>query len=212
MRTKMLMIFSCAALLCSNSALAQAVKAAAASTNLTQFHFNTGGFVTTPWVDAVGLTIKNPGFQGLFVTFNAQTLNAVSSTQLVIFPFFLGSTASEFVGIQARLLVDNVPVPYATGPGLSSTVNVGLDSQFRSLSRFVFSPPAHFEILALVTQSGGNRSVTWIVPNTSNGDNDVKVQVRFTSSTFNLPIPSTFDQVAALVGAKNLTVESVNLK
>ena len=209
---RMLMILSCAALLCSNSALAQAAKAAAASTNLTQFHSNIGGPVTTPWVDAVGLTIKNPGSQGLFVTFNAQTINAVFSVQTVAFPIFLSSTTSEFVGIQARLLVDGVPVPYATGPGLLSTVNVGLDSQFRSLSRVVGPPATGIDFLALVTQSGGNRSVTWIVPNTSNGDNDVKVQVRFTSSTFNLPIPSTFDQVAALVGTKNLTVESVNLK
>jgi hypothetical protein len=204
-----LMTLTCAAMLCASSAFAQAAaKAAAASNTLLDFYFDTGGPVTTAWVDAVSVEIMNPGLQGLFVTFNCQTLNIVTSSSTT-FNLFPNDSTEEAIGIQARLLVDGVVVPYAIGPGVLTIVNV--DSQFRRLVTSS-TPPTPLQTFSLVTQLGGNRSVTWIVPQTTNAEHAVTVQVRFTSSTVNIPIPYTYDAVTALVGARNLTVESVNLK
>jgi len=204
MRKLLGVLFTLAVVLCSTTVgFAEATKAAAASSVAGVVHINTGGPVTTPFVNAVGLTMRNPGPQGVFVTFNAQTLLAITSEQVVspVFPF---SITEEAVGIQARLLVDGVPVPYA---GTLTVVN--LDNQFQFLQRV--QVPG-IDALILATGQGGIRSVTWIVPSTDTGVHTFQVQTRFTSSTFNVPIPATFDSVMAIVGAKNLTVESVNLR
>ncbi len=192
---------------CASVAFAQgAEKAAAHASGLTQFTFTSANtFYTTPFVDVLSTSITPPGGKDLFITYSAQTLLAAESindsTPALPFNFTF-----QNVGIQVRVLVDGVPIPI--GPGSGITV-ITFDNTVHQLNQF--HTPG-FDFLLLLAEEGGARSFSWIAPDVGVGTHKVTVQSRFFASNFRFPLGTTFSALEALMGAKTLTVEQVQLK
>lgn len=193
-------------LCCCAMAFAQpAEKAAAASSDVTQFVFSTGNSgPNPPFVNVLSTSIKPPGGKDLFITFSAQTLVAAQSVNndLPALPF---TFTSENVAIQVRVLVDGTPVAVAPPNPLA---NITFDNMIRQTQRFT---PGQVDFLTLVTEEGGARSFTWIQPDVGVGVHTVTVQARFLFNNARFPLGNTFSAILALLGPKTLTVEEVKL-
>ena len=183
-----------------------AEKAAAASSDVNQFVFSNGNSgPNPPFVTVLSTSIKPTGGKDLFITFSAQTGVFTQNINDDI-PALPSTLTFENVAIQARVLLDDVPVPIAPPSPLS---NVTYDNMIRLTQRLT---PGEIDFLNLIVDEGGARSFTWIARDVGNGTHAVAVQARFLFNNVRFPLATTFSSIAAVLGPKTLTVEQVKLK
>src|SRR5262249_54336907 len=142
------------------------------------------------------------------IRFSAQTLLTTNSANNDT-PAVATTMTAENVAIQVRALLDGVPLPVAP-PSLVTIVT--LDNLIRSTSRFT---PLQTDFLGLVIDEGGARAFNWIAKDIDTGGaHTVAIQARFVFSNSRFPVApasATASSIAAVLGAKTLTVDAVKL-
>src|SRR5215831_11991883 len=176
----------------------------------------------SPWLTVLSTQIKPPGGKDLFIGFSTQTTLADLSGQGSSGTASNTTFTAEFNEIQARVLVDGV----AATPGA-----VVYDALIRSLSATLANPilSCHevaevgplagvvtctfgSDFLGQLIETAGVRSFNFIMRDVSPDNHVIVAQVRFVARNFRSPAatPNT-SAIAAVVGARTLTVEQVAL-
>jgi len=218
-------VFICLIVVCAFSACALADEKAAAS-NASTLIISThmvppdpnGATFISPWITVLSTQIQPPGGKDLFIGFSAQTILAdISAQGGSTTPFSLTFT-EEINEIQTRVLVDGV----AAAPGA-----VVYDALIRTLSAQLANPITSCHEVAetgVVTCTFGNdflnqlietagvRSFNFVMRDVSPANHVIVAQVRFIATNFRSPnAPPNASAIAAVVGARTLTVEQVKL-
>ncbi len=205
---------------------AEKAAAANASTLIISTHMvppnPNGATFVSPWINVLSTTITPPGGKDLFIGFSAQTTLADISTQGGSVSAFSTTITEELNTIQARVLVDGNPA--APGP-------VVYDQLIKILSAKLANPiTACHEVaetgpnagvvtctfgndfLSELLQTSGVRSFNFIMRDVSPDEHVIVAQVRFIATNFRSPnaLPNA-SAIAAVVGARTLTVEQVKL-
>ncbi len=220
---------ACLVLLCAvaGSALADEKAAASnASTLIISTHMvppNPNGVTfVSPWITVLSTQIRPPGGKDLFIGFSAQTTLADVSGQGGSGTPFNTTFTEEANAIQARVLVDGV----AAVPG-----PVVYDSLIRTLSATLANPITSChevaevgplagvvtctfgsDFLSQLIETAGVRDFNFIMRDVSPDNHVILAQVRFVATNFRSPnaAPNS-SAIAAVVGARTLTVEQVKL-
>jgi hypothetical protein len=224
-KLKMRQLIACSIVLCAvaGSALADE-KAAAAnastliiSTHMVPPNLNGATFVS-PWITVLSTQIQPPGGKDLFIGFSAQTTLADLSGQGGSGTPFSFTFTEELNEIQARVLVDGV----AAAPG-----TVVYDALIRTLTARLANPIISCrevaetgvvactfgsDFLGQLIETAGVRSFNFIMRDVSPANHVIVAQVRFIATNFRSPnaAPNS-SAIAAVVGARTLTVEQVKL-
>ena len=222
-------IFVCLVVLCVVSAYALADDKAAASnastliisTHMVPPNPNGVTFVSA-WMTVLSTQIQPPGGKDLFIGFSAQTTLADVSGQGGSGTPSRATFTAEFTELQARVLVDGIPA----APGA-----VVYDALIRSLSATLANPITSCkevaevgpnagvvtctfgsDFLGQLIETAGVRSFNFIMRDVSPANHVITAQVRFIATNFRSPnaAPNS-SAIAAVVGARTLTVEQVKL-
>jgi len=222
-------LVACLVVLCAVAGDAQADEKAAAanastliiSTHMVPPNPNGATFVS-PWITVLSTQIQPPGGKDLFIGFSAQTTLADVSGQGGSGTPFSTTFTEEVNEIQARVLVDGV----AAAPGA-----VVYDALIRTLSATLANPITSChevaevgplagvvtctfgsDFLGQLLETAGVRSFNFIMRDVSPANHLILAQVRFVATNFRSPnaAPNS-SAIAAVVGARTLTVDQVTL-
>ncbi len=222
-------LVACLVVLCAVAAWALADEKAAAanaSTLIISSHMvppNPNGVTfVSPWITVLSTQIMPPGGKDLFIGFSTQTTLADVSGQGGSGTPFSTTFTEEVNEIQARILVDGV----AAAPGI-----LVYDALIRTLSATLANPITSChevaevgplagvvtctfgsDFLGQLIETAGVRSFNFIMRDVSPANHVIVAQVRFVATNFRSPnaAPNS-SAIAAVVGARTLTVEQVKL-
>jgi hypothetical protein len=205
---------------------AEKAAAANASTLIISTHMvppdTNGATFVSAWITVLSTQIHPPGGKDLFIGFSAQTTLADVSGQGGSGTASSSTFTFEGNVIQARVLVDGNPA--VPGP-------VTYDALIRSLSATLANPITSChevaevgplagvvtctfgsDFLGQLIETAGVRSFNFIMRDVSPANHVIKAQVRFVATNFRSPnaAPNS-SAIAAVVGARTLTVEQVKL-
>jgi len=178
-----------------------------------------GATFVSPWITVLSTQIKPPGGKDLFIGFSAQTVLLDISGQGGSGTPFSFTFTEEVNFIQARVLVDGV----AAAPGA-----VVYDALIRTLTASLANPIVSCREVSEVTgivactfgsdflgqllETAGVRSFNFIARDVSPHEHAIVAQIRFVATNFRSPNAAPNSSfIAALVGARTLTVEQVKL-
>jgi len=211
----------CLIVLCAFSGWALADEKAAAanastliiSTHMVPPNPNGATFVS-PWITVLSTSIMPPGGKDLFIGFSAQTTLLDVSGQGGSGTPFSATFTEEVNSIQARVLVDGVAA------ALIRTLSATLANPITSCHEVAEVGPLAGVVtctfgssfLGQLIETAGVRSFNFIMRDVSPANHSIVAQVRFVATNFRSPnaAPNS-SAIAALVGARTLTVEQVKL-
>jgi len=178
----------------------------------------TGVTFTSPWITVLSTQIQPPGGKDLFIAFSTETSLVDVSDQGGSGTPASATFTEEVNEIQARVLVDGV----AATPGA-----VVYDALIRSLSDRLANPiischevdPSGVvtctfgsDLIDQLIETAGVRSFNFIMRDVTPDNHSIVAQVRLKATNFRSPnaLPNA-SLIAAIVGARTLTVEQVKL-
>ena len=225
----MLKTIACVVVLCALAGPALSDEKAAASnasTLIISTHMvppNPNGVTfTSAWMTVLSTEITPPGGKDLFIGFSAQTTLADVSNQGGSGTPFSTTITEEANVIQARVLVDGM----AAAPGV-----VVYDGLIRTLGATLANPITSChevaevgpnagvvtctfgsDFLGQLIETAGVHNFNFIMRDVSPANHVILAQVRFVATNFRSPnaAPNS-SAIAAVVGARTLTVEQVKL-